>query len=679
MQKIQVLDHSTIDKIAAGEVVERPASVVKELTENSIDAGAHTVTVEIKGGGTDLIRVTDDGCGIDRSQLENAFMRHATSKISRAEDLASVMTMGFRGEAIASIAAVSRTEMVSKVPDAITGTAYTVEGGVHTGTEEVGAPEGTTVIVRDLFYNTLPRRKFLKKEQTEASYVAELMERLALSRPDVSFKYIQNGMLKFQTSGDGDLREIIYRIYGREMSQHIIPVRFADKTLGLTAEGYIGDPAYSRANRGFECFFVNSRSIESRLLSKAVEEGYLGFLMQHKFPVAVLHITIDTSMVDVNVHPSKREIRLSHQNEIFDFISGSIHDKLSGTEEVPDISLDEKHENDRPAEIPKRDVTENFEHNLAEEKKSSPGTVRNAVQRTAYTAGPDEIVPSVAEPSASDKPDTFIDEDLFDDSATRTPQYIGAPENTALVDADAVHQDHVTAEEQDHGTDGHVNTAINEQLTLDLTEHEARQSSSEKIISAGSRLKYHIIGQVFETYWLITFEDRLLIMDQHAAHEKVKFEHLMKQYENGEVASQMLDPPYIITLTPAQADILSEDRDIFEQLGFAIEEFGGNEYAIRSVPLELYGARPQTLLDEILEDLKGGSIREAPDSIRNRIATMACKAAVKGNNRLSFEEAETLLDELMDLKDPYHCPHGRPTMITMSKYELDRKFKRIAD
>jgi DNA mismatch repair protein MutL len=653
MQKINILDHSTIDKIAAGEVVERPASVVKELTENSMDAGAHIITVEIKGGGISLIRVTDDGCGIDRSQLENAFMRHATSKISRAEDLTDVVTMGFRGEAIASIAAVSRTEMISKVPEDMTGMSYTVEGGVHTGSEEVGAPDGTTVIVRDLFYNTLPRRKFLRKEQTEASYVADLMERLALSRPDISFKYIQNNMLKFQTSGDGDLREIIYRIYGRDLSQHILPVRFCDEELKLTVFGYIGDPAYSRASRDLESFFVNNRSIESKLISRAVEEGYLGFLMQHKFPVAVLHIAIDTSMVDVNVHPSKREIRLSHQNEIFDFISKSIHDKLSGTEEVPDVSLEEGHrQDDRPPELPKRDIAESYEKNLAME--SAMGSVQTVNER-----GP------------------LPDEDLFDD--------VNDEENSTSDESAESHEspeDHVK-KMPSYDVESHyavTTPAVPEQMTLDLISHEQEQEENgRRIISAEARRDYRVIGQVFETYWLIAYEDRMLIMDQHAAHEKVKFEHLMKQYEKGEVASQMLDPPYIITLTPAQADRLNVCMQSFKQLGFVIEQFGGNEYAMRSVPLELYGASPQVLLDEILEDLRSGSIKEAPDSVRSRIATMACKAAVKGNNRLSQAEAEALLDELMSLKDPYHCPHGRPTMITMSKYELDRKFKRITD
>lgn len=665
MQEIHVLDHSTIDKIAAGEVVERPASVVKELTENSLDAGAHAVTVEIKGGGINLIRVTDDGCGIDRSQLENAFMRHATSKIRTAEDLSDVMTMGFRGEAIASIAAVSRMEMVSKIPEDITGTSYTVEGGVHTGTEEVGAPDGTTVIVRDLFYNTLPRRKFLKKEQTEGSYVADLMERLAISRPDVSFKFIQNNMLKFQTSGDGDLKEVIYRIFGREMSEHVLPVKEHDESTGIDITGYIGDPAFARSNRDFEFFFVNHRCIESQLLSKAVEEGYLGFLMQHKFPFCILFLTIDTHMVDVNVHPSKREIRLSRQDEIFDLMSGIVHNKLSNVEEVPDASLDnEKKSIDKPAPIPKKDMK-------------------------------DDII-AMAAPDLHETVN-ITDGDLFDDSASAQSK-VSEPDvrfANNCIDSKTVINSNITANNNNlsdinsdvkKSNDKNINAVIDKidadigaQLSLDIDDLANKKDAEGKIISASSRARYNLIGQVFETYWLIEFDGKLLIMDQHAAHEKVMFEHLMKQYREGSISSQMLNPPFIMTLTPSQIDIVSSNKDSFESLGFSIEDFGGNEIAIRSVPMDLYRTSPQTMLDEILEDLRSGNVKDTPDSIRFRIASMSCKAAVKGNNRLSVQEAEALLDELMALDDPYHCPHGRPTIITISKYEMARKFKRIAD
>ena len=723
MQEIHVLDHSTIDKIAAGEVVERPASVVKELTENSLDAGAHAVTVEIKGGGINLIRVTDDGCGIDRSQLENAFMRHATSKIKTAEDLSDVMTMGFRGEAIASIAAVSMMEMVSKIPEDITGTSYTVEGGVHTGTEEVGAPDGTTVIVRDLFYNTLPRRKFLKKEQTEGSYVADLMERLAISRPDVSFKFIQNNMLKFQTSGDGDLKEVIYRIFGREMSEHVLPVKEHDESTGIDITGYIGDPAFARSNRDFEFFFVNHRCIESKLLSKAVEEGYLGFLMQHKFPFCILFMTIDTHMVDVNVHPSKREIRLSRQDEIFDLMSGIVHNKLSNVEEVPDASLDnEKKSIDKPAPIPKKDMKDDiiamaapdlhetvnitdgdlFDDSASSQSKVSEPDVefRNHDDQNANSIARKEnldnncsrgnnINDSSDNNQGFNKDSSEKNQGFNKNSSDKNQGFNKAfNSNLGISNNYAVDNNNLSDINSDvkKSNDKNINAVIDKidadigaQLSLDIDDLANKKDAEGKIISASSRVRYNLIGQVFETYWLIEFDGKLLIMDQHAAHEKVMFEHLMKQYREGSISSQMLNPPFIMTLTPSQIDVVSSNKDSFESLGFSIEDFGGNEIAIRSVPMDLYRTSPQTMLDEILEDLRSGNVKDTPDSIRFRIASMSCKAAVKGNNRLSVQEAEALLDELMALDDPYHCPHGRPTIITISKYEMDRKFKRIAD
>ncbi len=617
MAVINILDHQTIDKIAAGEVVERPANVVKELVENAIDAGAHAITVEIKDGGITLIRVTDNGGGIEKEQVANAFLRHATSKITSADDLTDLVSLGFRGEALASIAAVSMVELITKTAQDLTGIRYVIEGGAEREKEEVGAPEGTTVLVRNLFYNTPPRKKFLRQPQTEGSYVADLMEHLAMSNPGIAFKFVTNGQTRFFTTGNNDLQEIIYRIYGKEISSALIP--FNCREDGMSVSGLLGKPVINRANRNYEIFFINGRYIKSSLISKAVEEGYREFLMQHKFPFCVLHFKIDTRRIDVNVHPAKMEVRIADAPAFYDAVKNAVETAMRQTEMIPEIVLQEKESRGKTG-VAEESVPEPFE------------TVRIAGK--THTVTPP--VPAATATAAAA-------------AATSAVQYDRAREYDKY--------DRVREE----------------------TDYRAAQMElfDDKILSEQARARYDILGQLFETYWLVSYEDKLLIIDQHAAHEKVKYERFMKRFREHDIVSQTVNPPIVITMNSRERECYLKHAGDFEALGFVLEEFGGNDYAIRGVPQDLYGYEEKEFFLLILDELADEAVTGTPESIRIRIAAMACKAAVKGNMRLSRQEAEALIDELLTLENPYHCPHGRPTIVSMTKYELEKKFKRI--
>lgn len=639
MAAINILDNRTIDKIAAGEVVERPSSVVKELVENAIDAGAGAITVEIKDGGTTLIRVTDNGSGIEKSQIHNAFLRHATSKISSADDLTELVSLGFRGEALASIAAVSMVELISKTPQELTGTRYVIEGGVEKELEEIGAPDGTTVLVRNLFFNTPPRKKFLKQSQTEGSYVADLMEHLAMSNPGVSFKFIMNGQTKFYTTGNNDLSEIIYRIYGKEISRELVPFHYDNE--GVSIEGLLGKSVILRSNRNYEIFYVNGRYIKSTLISKAIEEGYREYLMQHKFPFCVLHFRIDTNRIDVNVHPTKMEVRIADGPAFYDTVREAIHEALHATEMIPEVTLTEEKSKKVDSSAVKESVPEPFER-------------RRIAQAAAERA--DEAFYEVISRDHTSK--DRVNEPVRYNSLTNTVN-TEAMADTINIDI-ATNADNITKSVESAGV-----TPTQMELFDD------------KILSEQARANYEIIGQLFETYWLVSYEDKLLIIDQHAAHEKVKYERLVKHFREHDIVSQTINPPMIVTLSGRERECFLKHADDFEALGFIIEEFGGNDYAIRGVPMDLYGYEEKEFFREILDELADESVTGTPESIRIRIATMACKAAVKGNMRLTRQEAEQLIDELLTLDNPYHCPHGRPTIISMTKYEIEKKFKRI--
>lgn len=628
MAIINILDHQTIDKIAAGEVVERPASVVKELVENAIDAGADAITVEIKDGGTSLIRVTDNGNGIEKSQIENAFLRHATSKITSADDLTSLVSLGFRGEALASIAAVAMVEMISKTPEELMGIRYVIEGGVQKDKDEIGAPTGTTILVRNLFYNTPPRKKFLKQPQTEGSYVADLMEHLAMSNPNISFKFISNGQNRFYTTGNNDLKEIIYRIYGKEISEELIP--FERTFSGMSVTGLLGKPVINRSNRNYEIFYINGRYIRSTLISKAIEEGYREYLMQHKFPFCVLHFQIDTNQIDVNVHPTKMEVRIADSPVFYEAVKEAIHEALHAREMIPEVVLTEEPVTKAKIE---QSVPEPFEQHRRLEQTSMPA--RSSVIQQIYEKS---------------RPNLLHETAIYGTDNKTTPEADKSKEKSQQP----------TKPEQ---------PIINRAEQMELFD--------DRLLSSKAKEQYEILGQIFDTYWLIAYQDKLLIVDQHAAHEKVKFERLMKHFREHDIVSQTINPPTIITLNGKEKECYLNHAQDFKALGFVLEEFGGNEYAIRGVPLDLYGYEENEFFYEILDELADESVTGTPESIRIRIATMACKAAVKGNTRISRAEMKVLIDELLTLDNPYNCPHGRPTIISMSKYELEKKFKRI--
>ena len=641
MAVINILDNQTIDKIAAGEVVERPSSVVKELVENAVDAGADAVTVEIKDGGTSLIRVTDNGGGIEKNQVHNAFLRHATSKITSVDDLNELASLGFRGEALASIAAVSMVELISKTSSELTGIRYLIEGGVEKEQEEIGAPDGTTVLVRNLFYNTPPRRKFLKQPQTEGSYVADLMEHLAMSNPSVSFKFILNGQTKFYTTGNGDLSEIIYRIYGKEIAKELVPISYRGE--GLSIDGLLGKPVINRSNRNYEIFYVNGRYIKSGLISKAIEEGYREYLMQHKFPFCVLHFSVDTDQIDVNVHPAKMEVRIANGPVFYDTVKNVIHKTLHETEMIPEVVLTADNSKKADKKI-KTSVPEPFE--------------RRRIARSADLSDYDQTI-------------------LANSSEyNRIRQSSDYGEISRDIAADTDHTVTIT-------TTDNIGTMLNADSSVTVPTGDAVMKPAQmnlfedKILSEQARAHYEIIGQLFDTYWLVSYGDKLLIIDQHAAHEKVKYERLIKRFREHDIVSQTMNPPIIVTLSGRELECYLKHAEDFEALGFMIEEFGGNDYAIRGVPLDLYGYEEKSFFREILEELADDTLSGTPESVRMRIASMACKAAVKGNMELSMQEAEKLIDELLMLENPYHCPHGRPTIVSMTKYELEKKFKRI--
>lgn len=646
MAFINELDKNTIDQIAAGEVVERPASVVKELVENAIDSGATAVTVEIRGGGIDMIRVTDNGSGIEKSQIRKAFKRHATSKLKTIDDLHTIHSLGFRGEALSSISAVSQVDMITKTKDELVGSRYCINGGEEAAFEEIGAPEGTTLIIRNLFYNTPARKKFLKTHQTEGSYVGDCMEHLALDNPTISFHYINNRDDKFSTSGNGDLKEIIYRIYGRDVSVSLIPINASDGN--YTLEGYLGEPSLNRSNRNFEVFFVNGRYIKDKVMSKALEEGYKQYLMQHKFPFAVLHLRLDPNEVDVNVHPAKLEVRFGNQAGLFDFMSRSVEETLRSHEMIPDALLGDDRKDNRAKEEPLADTAEStktapqpFERLRFEEHRISAAT---PVYARGVKAEPIKI---------EDSNKSAVWTRIFGD-------YDGA-----------------AAEKNEHPS------PIIKSEDAIVVEKKPVQLNlfDEKVLSRESVKEYEILGQIFGTYWIIAYRDKILLVDQHAAHEKVNYERMMKRYRSGEMLSQMVNPPVIVALSSAEEELFLNYRQYFEKLGFNIENFGGREYAMRAIPIDLFGCDSEKemflqILDEMSHET---SLDRTPDVINMKIASMACKASVKGNTKMTVIEMEALLDELLTLENPYNCPHGRPTIISMSKYEIDKKFKRVVE
>ncbi len=664
MQHIQVLDQVTIDKIAAGEVIERPASIVKELVENAIDAGATHVTIEIEEGGISLIRITDDGSGIMKEDIRNAFLRHSTSKIRNVEDLLHITSLGFRGEALSSIAAVTKVEVITKTKEAILGTRYVIEGGQELSLDEAGSSDGTTFIIRQLFYNVPARRKFLKTAMTEAGHVQDLLIRLALSHPEVAFRFLNNNQEKLRTSGSGKLKDVIYNIYGRDVASNLLELDYRQGGIHIT--GYLGKPLITRGNRNFETFFVNGRYVKSTMISRAVEDAYKDFMMQHKFPFVVLHFQVDTETVDVNVHPTKMELRFQNQQEVYKTVFEAIHRQLLEPELIPQVEVPE------PLTSP------------VQEKKKTPSPDLKLVRRAIPSDSKEAAVSIVTTPrdsAAQTVPEPVKEEPHNEDYFIRKMRERVMSYHNRNSSAEVKDQKKIFRPEEQKKR---IQTSVREATTYKINETPVVQKPEqlnlfeEKLLKREVRAEYRLIGQVFDTYWLVQFQDNLYIIDQHAAHERVLYERTLKEMKNREFTSQYLSPPIILTLSMQEAELLKTHKERFERIGFEIEPFGGEEYAIRAVPANLFSIAKKELFMEMLDNLADGlSTNMTPDIIDEKVASMSCKAAVKGNNRLSAQEVDALIGELLELENPYHCPHGRPTIIAMSKKELEKKFKRI--
>ena len=667
MPEIQLLDQATINQIAAGEVIDRPSSVVKELLENAIDAKATAITVEIKDGGISFIRITDNGCGIEKDQVRKAFLRHATSKLHTIDDLLDIGSLGFRGEALSSIAAIAQVELISKPPEAMLGISYQIEDGEEKSLTQIGAPDGTTILVRNLFYHVPARKKFLKTAATEGNYINQLMENMAMLRPDISMRFINGGQNKLYTSGNGRLKDLIYTIYGREISSNVLEINYECPLFAVT--GYIGKPIISRGNRTFENYYINGRFVKSRLIAAAIEQAYKPFMMQHRYPFTVLHIKIKPELIDVNVHPAKMEVRFQQENEIYELLAGAIENTLRGKEFIPDVSDDgkaekkvqEKQKLPEPFEQRRLQAMKEIippppaEHKTQNEQKPSAEHKTQSEQKLPRNEEQPKVSSKLSEPVCeykAEKKQTIKDSDSKWESASGIHKRIG----------------------QD------VSQTVNQMPTQPeqkLEKPEQQTLFTEPLLSEKARIHHRLIGQLFDTYWLIQYGNQLYIMDQHAAHEKVNYERLMEAYRKKERITQFVSPPMVISLTRAEGAILEEFKSEFERIGFTIEPYGGREYAISEIPANLYGINEKDLFLEMLSDLEDRGSMQPSELIASKLASMSCKAAIKGGQKISFKEADALVSQLLTLENPYACPHGRPTIITMTKYELEKKFKRI--
>lgn len=703
---IKVLDQNTINKIAAGEVIEKPSSVIKELVENSIDSGATAVTVEVKGGGLSFLRVTDNGAGIKKDEVKLAFLRHATSKLVTVEDLLSISSLGFRGEALASIAAVAQVEMITKTADDVTGLRYQIHGGKEISSEEIGAPGGTTIIVRNLFYNTPARKKFMKTDATETSYIYDLMCRICMSHPEISFKFIANGTDKLFTSGNGKLRDIIYHIYGRDITSNLLEINAENDYMKIS--GYIARPCISRGNRSFEGYYVNHRYIKSAVLTKAIEDAFRTFVMIHKFPFTEINFQVRPDLLDVNVHPTKMELKFANSQDIYSFTYNAIRETLLFKELIPDVAPGK---DPKPETFKQRDVgkaPEAFENKRREaivraEERTVPQSQPEQLRPAETQTSPQQLCP--IEPQTSSQPVRpvieIIDEtsssnnkgsDVIDNNKTEKPagNYIYADrkndlgrsvvQNRNVVNespaytAPAPARPSVTVATQDSTVSAASDASYIEEAGKKYVQQDMFQ---EKFLTREARAKHRLIGQLFKTYWLIEYDGKFFIMDQHAAHEKVKYEELMENYKNKKIYSQYLMPPAVVTLSAAEIEFLHENMEMFEALGYQIENFGGREFKLNAVPDNLFGLDGRELFIDFIADASSSAKKVTVDTFIHKLSTMACKAAIKGNTEISFKEADALIDQLLKLENPYTCPHGRPTVISMTEAEIEKKFKRI--
>ena len=693
MKKIAVLDQNTIDKIAAGEVVERPASVAKELVENAIDAGADAVTVEIRDGGITFLRITDNGSGIEQEQVPLAFLRHATSKITSAEDLMHILSLGFRGEALSSIAAVSQVELITKTRDELTGTRYIIEGGFEKSLEDVGAPEGTTFMIRNLFYNTPARAKFLKTPATEAGYISSIMEQMALSNANVAFKFVVNGQVRLHTTGNGSLKDVIYSIYGREIAKELVELHYEKD--GISIGGFIAKPTVSRGNRNYENYYVNGRCVKNRVVTKAIEDAYHNRMMQHKYPFTAISIQVQKNILDVNVHPTKKEVRFSNEPVIYNAVFEAVTEGLNRRELIPQVTMDKEVRGKKAEAKPvvrKEEVPEPFERNRRIEQKKgqkpSPQMLEKQHQNMMEALGIEERSRRQMEMTSrqEDRKTLQAEQTISENETTQTNLSISGKktvyptadqkqDKSGFVKEESVLYDDKSEKETVPPKQNTVSVQTDD--TIHVEKAEQMTLFEKELLTPEARVQHRIIGQIFDTYWLVEFDDKLYIIDQHAAHEKVLYERIMKEYEQKEVSSQLLSPPMVVSLNMEEETALLDYMDVFHSLGFTIEHFGGKEYTISAVPYNLYSLNSKDLFLEILDHLSEEGSRVPLTMVTDKLATAACKAAVKGNSRISQKEAEALIDELLTLENPYQCPHGRPTIISMSRYELEKKFRRI--
>ncbi len=715
MPKIQLLDQATINQIAAGEVIDRPSSVVKELLENAIDAKATAITVEIKEGGISFIRITDNGCGIDKDQVRMAFKRHATSKLHTIDDLLDIGSLGFRGEALSSIAAIAQVELITKPPESMLGVSYQIEDGEEKSLTEIGAPDGTTILVRNLFYHVPARKKFLKTAATEGNYINQLMENMAMLRPDISMRFINAGQNKLYTSGNGRLKDLIYTIYGREILSNVLEIHYECPLFSVT--GYLGKPIISRGNRTFENYYINGRFVKSRLIAAAIEQAYKPFMMQHRYPFTVLHIKIQPELIDVNVHPAKMEVRFQRENEVYDLLTAAIENTLRGKEFIPDVSDDGKAK--KEAVDGKKKLPEPFEQRRIQAMKEiipPPPTEQKATVSRKNLVEPLTARKNLAEPSGVYKTESGMHRRIgqaepslskvaeMQKDSERSKSFEQSKDSQSLRIQGALKTSNPSEqpeiEEISERTEN-VQTldriqAAETVLTPDIAQNRGTQETSdiisqqetpakpeqqtlftEPLLSEKARIHHRLIGQLFDTYWLIQYGNQLYIMDQHAAHEKVNYERMMAAYRKKERITQFVSPPMIVSLTRAEEALLEECKDEFERIGFTIEPYGGREYAISEVPANLYGINEKELFLEMLSGLEDRGTMPPSELIASKLASMSCKAAIKGGQKISFQEADALVSQLLTLDNPYACPHGRPTIITMTKYELEKKFKRI--
>lgn len=673
MANIKVLDQNTINQIAAGEVIDRPASVVKELLENAIDAKATAITVEIKDGGISFIRITDNGCGIEKEDIKVAFLRHSTSKIRTAVDLVTVSSLGFRGEALSSISAVAMAELITKTKESFCGTRYVIEGGEEKSIEDIGVPDGTTFIVRNLFYNTPARRKFLKSANTEASYISDIVEKIALSHPEISIRFIVNNQNKLHTSGNGSLRDVVYTVYNREIATNVIEINNSCQFMKIT--GYIGKPLISRGNRGYENYFINNRYVKSNFISRAIEDAYKSFLMQHKYPFTCINLQADPELLDVNVHPSKMELRFRNQEEIYPFVFNTVDAALHHKQLIPDVEIEEKKEKEKTvtqivSEVMASDgkkvrIPEPFETKRNESIKESLKEeldIKEGNNKSSNIAANKVNTPEVVNEADNNNVNEI-------NIANKKEQIFKLNEKNEILMEDS--------EKYKYVPENRISRIIEKEEKKVVVENQM-ELFDDNLLSKKARVKHKIIGQVFDTYWIVEYNDKMFIIDQHAAHEKVLYEKILKRYNAKEQLSQEINPPIVVSVSMKEEQVLKANMDSFRKFGYEIEEFGGNEYAIRGVPYDLLSLSSRELFLELLDGINiDDGIRVKPDMLIDRMATMACKAAVKGNNKLSMDEANKLIDELLELDNPYNCPHGRPTIISMTKYEMEKKFKRI--